>query len=200
VRGYVDGGFTDEPDLEAAVRAARRAFDVGPWPRRRDRAALLRAAGFEVGPEPAGSARPGEYVLHVPVGVVATSEPRAAIPALAAGNAVILAAGELALAERLDAAELPSGAFNLVPELEAHPGIDLIRPVAGAPVTLDLDVLTDDEALATVAERISLRGTDVARAHRLAPALRAEHVWINVPAEDLPDPIERFTRRITVSS
>jgi 5-carboxymethyl-2-hydroxymuconic-semialdehyde dehydrogenase len=68
-RHYIDGGFTDgaggrtfttlDPatnaviaevpagdadDVDAAVRSARRAFDIGPWPRRRasERAAVLR--------------------------------------------------------------------------------------------------------------------------------------------------------------
>jgi hypothetical protein len=201
VRGYVDGGFTDAPDLDAAVRSARRAAGVGPWPRRRDRAAVLRAAGFDVGPEPTGAATPGAYTIHVPLGVVGTYAEHAVIPALAAGNAVILAAGALELARRLDAAELPSGVFNLVPDASLeHADVDLVRTAPGDPVTLNLDALSDDEALATPAERVAITATDLARAHRIAQGLRAAHVWINAPAGDPADAIERYTRRLTVYS
>lgn len=201
MRGYVDGAFTDDPDLDAAVRAARRAADVGPWPRARDRAAVLRAAGFEVGAEPSGSAKPGACTIHVPLGVVGSYEARAVIPALAGGNAAILAADDLELAQRLDRAELPAGVFNLVPAAVLdHPGIDLVRPAAGPPVTLALDELTDEQALATTAERVSLKSTDLARAHRIALALAAEHVWINAPATEVADAIVRYTRRVTVYS
>ncbi len=81
------------------------------------------------------------------VGVRAASQ---VIPALAAGNAVVLVAtGAAELAERLDHAELPSGVFNLVDggELTPHPGIDLLRSPPGAPVTIRLDEVDDDEAL-----------------------------------------------------
>jgi hypothetical protein len=185
------------------VRAARRAADVGPWPRRRDRAATLRGAGFEPGPDPAGLATPGAHTLLLPVGVIGLRAASQVIPALAAGNAVVLVSTRAqALTERLDGAELPSGVFNLVDanELTPHPGIDLLRSPPGKPVTLRLDEIDDDEAirLAGSADRVALFGADVARAHRIAHALHAEHVWINTPATDVADAPEGYTRLQTV--
>jgi len=185
------------------VRAARRAADVGPWPRRRDRADTLRRAGFDVGPDPAGLATPGAHTLLLPVGVVGLRATAQVIPALAAGNAVVLVARKAQpLAERLDGAELPSGVFNLVDgdELEPRPGIDLLRSPPGAPVTIRLDELDDDEALrqAGSADRVALFGADLARAHRIAHALHAEHVWINTPATDVADAPEGYTRLQTI--
>jgi acyl-CoA reductase-like NAD-dependent aldehyde dehydrogenase len=185
------------------VRAARRAADVGPWPRRRDRFQTLRSAGFEPGAEPAGLATPGAHTLLLPVGVVGLRSPAQVVPALAAGNAVVLVArGALALAERLDGAELPSGVFNLVDgtELKPHPGIDLLRSPPGEPITIRLDEVDDDEAmrLAGSADRVALFGGDLARAHRIAHALPAEHVWIDTPPTDVADAPEGYTRLQTV--
>ena len=139
----------------------------------------------------------------LPVGVVGVRAPSQVIPALAAGNAVVLAAsGAAGLAERLDRAELPSGVVNLLDggELEPHPGIDLLRSPPGAPVTLRIDELDDDEALrhAGAADRVALFATDLARAHRIAHALPAEHVWINTPATDVADAPEGYTRLQTI--
>jgi acyl-CoA reductase-like NAD-dependent aldehyde dehydrogenase len=185
------------------VRAARRAADVGPWPRRRDRAGTLRRAGFEPGPDPAGLATPGAHTLLLPVGVVGLRAASQVIPALAAGNAVVLVArGAIELAERLDAAELPSGVFNLVDghELRPHPGIDLLRSPPGEPITIRLDEVDDDEAirLAGSADRVALFGADLARAHRIAHALPAEHVWIDMPPSDVADAPEGYTRLQTI--
>ena len=185
------------------MRAARRAADVGPWPRRRDRFETLRSAGFEPGAEPAGLATPGAHTLLLPVGVVGLRAASQVIPALAAGNAVVLVArGQQALAERLDAAELPSGVFNLVDGDELNPvaGIDLLRSPPGAPVTIRLDEIDDEEAVrqAGSADRVALFGGDLARAHRIAHALPAEHVWINTPATDVADAPEGYTRLQTV--
>ena len=185
------------------MRAARRAADVGPWPRRRDRADMLRGAGFEVGPDPAGLATPGAHTLLLPVGVVGLRAESQVIPALAAGNAVVLVSRKAQqLTERLDAAELPSGVFNLIDgdELAPHTGIDLLRSPPGAPVTIRLDELDDDEALrlARSADRVALFGADLARLLRIAHALPAEHVWINTPATDVADAPEGYTRLQTV--
>lgn len=125
------------------------------------------------------------------------------IPALAAGNAVVLVArGQQALAERLNAAELPSGVFNLLDgdNLQPHPGVDLLRSPPGPPVTIRFDEIGDDEAirLAGTADRVALFGADLARAHRIAHALPAEHVWINTPATDVADAPEGYTRLQTV--
>jgi len=185
------------------VRAARRAADVGPWPRRRDRFETLRRAGFEPGAEPAGLATPAAHTLLLPVGVVGLRAASQVVPALAAGNAVVLVArGQRALAERLDAAELPSGVFNLVDgaELPPQPGIDLLRSPPGEPVTIALDEVGDDDAIRTAgaADRVALFGTDLARAHRIAHALPAEHVWINMPPSDVADAPEGYTRLQTV--
>jgi acyl-CoA reductase-like NAD-dependent aldehyde dehydrogenase len=185
------------------VRSARRAADVGPWPRRRDRFETLRAAGFEPGPEPAGIATPAAHTLLLPVGVIGVRATAQVIPALAAGNAVVLVAKRAqGLAEQLDGAELPSGVFNLVDgdELPPHPGIDLLRSPPGSPVTIRLDEVDDDEALrlARSADRVALFGADLARAHRIAHALHAEHVWINTPATDVADAPEGYTRLQTV--
>jgi acyl-CoA reductase-like NAD-dependent aldehyde dehydrogenase len=185
------------------VRAARRAADVGPWPRRRDRFATLRAAGFELGPEPAGLATPAAHTLLLPVGVVGLRAAAQVAPALAAGNAVVLVArGAHGLAQRLDAAELPSGVFNLVDggELAPQPGIDLLRSPPGEPVTVRLDEVDDDEALrlAGTADRVALFGSDLARVQRIAHALPAEHVWINTPPTDVADAPEGYTRLQTV--
>jgi acyl-CoA reductase-like NAD-dependent aldehyde dehydrogenase len=185
------------------VRAARRAADVGPWPRRRDRFATLRGAGFEPGPEPAGLATPSAHTLLLPVGVVGVRAESQVIPALAAGNAVVLVArAAFQLAERLDRAELPSGVFNLIDgdELQPHPGIDLLRSPPGAPVTIRLDEVDDDEALrlAGSADRVALFGADLARAHRIAHALPAEHVWIDTPPADVADAPEGYTRLQTI--
>jgi acyl-CoA reductase-like NAD-dependent aldehyde dehydrogenase len=185
------------------VRAARRAADVGPWPRRRDRFATLRGAGFEPGTEPSGLATPGAHTLLLPVGVVGLRSAAQVIPALAAGNAVVLVArGAAELAERLDRAELPSGVFNLVDgeALTPVPGIDLLRSPPGEPLTIRLDEIDDDEALrlAASADRVALFGADLARLHRIAHALPAEHVWINTPATDVADAPEGYTRLQTV--
>jgi acyl-CoA reductase-like NAD-dependent aldehyde dehydrogenase len=176
---------------------------VGPWPRARDRAQRLRDAGFEAGPPPAGAATPDAYTLLLPVGVVGLPTPLNVVPALAAGNAVVLVARNAReLAVRLHAAELPSGVFNLVEggELAPRSGIDLVRAAPGPAVTLQLDELGDDEAMrrAGAAERVSIWTQDLVRGHRLARALAAEHVWINAPAADVPDPPERYARRLTV--
>jgi acyl-CoA reductase-like NAD-dependent aldehyde dehydrogenase len=165
--------------------------------------AVLRGAGFEVGPEPAGSATPAAHTLLLPIGVVGLRDARQVVPALAAGNAVVLVApAGLELARRLDAAELPSGVFNLVHgnELAPHPGIDLLRAPPGPPVTIRLDEVGDDEAirLAGLADRVSILATDLTRAHRVAHALPAEHVWINAPATDVADAPEGYTRLQTV--
>jgi hypothetical protein len=115
---------------------------------------------------------------------------------------VLVARKAQPLAERLDGAELPSGVFNLVDgdELSPVPGIDLLRSPPGPPVTIRLDEIDDDEAIrqAGSADRVALFGADPARAHRIAHALHAEHVWINTPATDVADAPEGYTRLQTV--
>jgi len=161
-----------------------------------ERAELLRAAGFTVGPPPTGRAERDGYTLFVPVGVVGLNAPVHVIPALAAGNAVILAGWDTTIAARLDATELPAGVFTLLPELPT--GLDLVRE-RGETVTLH-DVTDEDEAIkaAGAAERVAIYSADVALARRVAHALAAEHVWINAPAADVPDPLERYVRPLTV--
>jgi acyl-CoA reductase-like NAD-dependent aldehyde dehydrogenase len=161
-----------------------------------ERAELLRAAGFAVGPPPTGRADRDSYTLFVPIGVVGLHSQVHVIPALAAGNAVILAGYDTTLAERLDATELPAGVFTLLPELPD--GLDLVRE-RGETVTLT-GVTDEDEAIRTAgaAERVAIYSDDVALARRVAHALAAEHVWINAPAAEVPDPLERYVRPLTV--
>ncbi len=280
------------------MAAARRAVSVGPWPRRAiaDRARLLREARFFQAADAlsrrGGSAvRDGDrldYEIRVPLGVVALHGLEQVGPALAAGNAVVVATGEATdLAADLDRTDLPAGVFNLVygADLAGQPGVDLVRvPATGpTPVILFEDgdpaaaiafgtrlivqralydrvceiapvrarnmtervpatqeipesarehvlsggiaggelkptvidgvdvelagpVITilpfDDEdeavALARAGERASVWTSDLARAHRFAHALRAEHCWLNAHVEPVQDGPDRYSRLAAV--
>jgi aldehyde dehydrogenase (NAD+) len=181
-------------DFDAAVAAAREAFDHGPWPRMTpsERASVLARVPLEIDKredEIADSfchevGGPGflagfmasqakrmwadaatlysrfnfeekrewdngyGYLIHEPVGVVATilpwngPVPTASLkiaPALAAGCTVVIKPapeapiGTLILAEALEAAGFPEGVISLMPAgremgeyLVAHPGVDKV--------------------------------------------------------------------------
>jgi acyl-CoA reductase-like NAD-dependent aldehyde dehydrogenase len=194
----------DAPDVDRAVRAARRAFDVDGWSRTPParRAALLRRLGelIEENLEPLvyrqirengrliSEMRPGtaaiaaachyyaglaetlhglspsvsqpnivSYTVREPIGVVAAITPWNAplvllgwklLPALAAGNTLVIKPSEvtptstLLLAELIVAAGIPRGVVNVVTgygdptgdALVNHPGVDKIA-FTGSTVT-----------------------------------------------------------------
>jgi len=182
-----------EADVDAAVAAARRAFDGGPWSRlsgadrgrllnrvadliERDVERLAALEALDVG-KPVGDAREIDiplaaetfrhfagwadkvqgttvpvpdffgrprfsYTLREPVGVVGAITPWNAptmiaswkiAPALAVGCTVVIKPPEdaslttLALAELMEEAGVPAGAFNVVTGLGAEAGAQLVR-------------------------------------------------------------------------